>query len=180
MAFQTYGADEAPDLVGTGSVLSRKIDGVSNDSEIQLAPMIGQDIFNVGHDVNSTGSFNTRRITNVANPTDDADAATKGYVDKAVSGAGGVGFEIVEGHCVGSIAPNSMDVRTIPYRTPVGFTSDKGFAVISNINFKSSDAYITSYSIDPAYTGVRIDIMNVSDSVTPYTFNVVLTYVWFD
>lgn len=88
----TYGANDVPDLVSASSVLGGKIDGTAANGEVKIFPMdwdsssLADPRINVGID-DSTGGSNVklRRITNVATPTADSDAATKGYVDGLIN-----------------------------------------------------------------------------------------------
>lgn len=86
MAFKTYGASDAPDLVSESSVLAGKLDASEqSDGTIRLAQAFAGS-FDVGSYAQGPSSTPTpRQIHNVATPTADTDAATKGYVDGATS-----------------------------------------------------------------------------------------------
>lgn len=86
MAFNTYGANEVPDLVSESSILGNKLDASEqSDGTIRLAPAFTGS-FDVGsYHQGSSSTPTPRQIHHVATPTADTDAATKGYVDGATS-----------------------------------------------------------------------------------------------
>lgn len=85
MAFKTYDASDAPDLVSESSVLAGKLDASEQiDGTIRLAQDFAGS-FDVGSYAQGPSSTPTpRQIHHVATPTADTDAATKGYVDGIV------------------------------------------------------------------------------------------------
>ena len=111
MAFKTYGASDAPDLVSESSVLAGKLDAsVQSDGTIRLAQDFAGS-FDVGSYAQGPSSTPTsRQIHHVATPTADTDAATKGYVDSATS-SGNIITDVCGDISLGQILVNNSAVE---------------------------------------------------------------------
>lgn len=196
MAFKTYGAGDAPDLVSESSVLAGKLDASEqSDGTIRLAQAFAGS-FDVGSYAQGPSSTPTpRQIHHVATPTADTDAATKGYVDGAASP---LTFHIehntISGVSAGTITPGRF--VTVSFEdhitVPEGFNKDNGTIIFQGVTFLdegisgANSLIVASYAISryPASGSLSASLVlyNATDKIfsgSATLMNIFYDLLWF-